>query len=289
MLNELLQAIVSGLLLGLVYALLSVGFSLTWGSIGVINISHAALAVFGAYLGYFFPKIIPIDPIISLIVIVPLFYFIGVLLNKTIYTAIRRRSRNITFTSMVLTFGLAVALENAMMWIFSADTRVLKTDYILSSFHIGPVYMSGGQIVSSLLALLSLLLVYLFLYYSYTGKSVRAFEQEPEGAALTGINTKKVTSITSGVAVASAGVAGVCLSMIFPFNSTIHMAWLITIFLITILGKVGNVLGTLVGGLSIGLIITVGGVWLPHSFINFVMFIILIFVLIIRKKEDMDT
>src|SRR5690625_2015784 len=104
MLNELLQAIVSGLLLGLVYALLSVGFSLTWGSIGIINISHAVLAVLGAFLGYFSIRSFSIDPLIALIVIIPLFYFIGVSLNKTIYAVIRKRSRNIMFTSMVSLF-----------------------------------------------------------------------------------------------------------------------------------------------------------------------------------------
>lgn len=282
---ELLQGIVSGFLVGLTYALLSVGFSLTWGSIGVINISHATFAVLAAYMGYFASTLYNLDPLVALIAIIPVFYLIGVALNKTIFRRLSKKSRSIGFASMVLTFGIAVALENLMMWGFTADPRVIKVPYTLISYNIGPIYVSGGQIIAALLSLSSLVLIYLFLYRTYTGKSVRAYEQEPIGAALTGINTSKVTSITMGVAIASAGVAGVSMSMLFPFEATAHMDWLITIFLIVILGGVGSVVGTLLGGLAIGMIITVSGVWVPYSLVNLVMFAILIIVLIIRMRE----
>lgn len=242
---ELLQGIVSGFLAGLTYALLSVGFSLTWGSTGVINISHAAFAVFAAYIGYFASAFLNLDPLIALIAIVPVFYLIGVGLNKSIFTRLSKKSKNIGFASMVLTFGIAVALENLMMWGFTANPRLIKASYTLTSYKFGSVYVSGGQVIAAVLSLISLFLIYLFLYRTYTGKSVRAYEQEPAGAALTGINTAKVTSITLGIALASAGVAGVSLSLLFPFEATIHMDWLITIFLIVILGGVGSVVGTL--------------------------------------------
>lgn len=282
---ELLQGLVSGFLVGLTYALLSVGFSLTWGSTGVINISHAVFAVLAAYIGYFASALLNLDPLVALFAIIPSFYLIGVALNKTIFRRLSNTSRNIGFASMVLTFGIAVALENLMMWGFTANPRVIKAPYTLTSYNIGSIYVSGGQLIAALLSLIFLVVIYLFLYRTYTGKSVRAYEQEPAGAALTGINTNKVTSITMGVALASAGVAGVSLSLIFPFEATVHMDWLITIFLIVILGGVGSVVGTLIGGLAIGMIITVSGVWIPYSLVNLVMFAILILVLIIRTRE----
>lgn len=282
---ELTQAILSGFLIGLAYALLSVGFSLNWGAVGVINVSHSAWAVFGAYIAYFVTSQLSLNPLLSLVIIIPLFFLIGVVLNNTLFMFLAKRSKNIGFSSMVLTFGLAVALENIMMWVFTADPRVLKSDFSLTSYKIGFVYLSGGQILAALLSILSLGVIFYFLYHTYTGKAVRAYEQEQSGAALTGINTGKVTSVTTGISLASAGVAGVALSLLFPFEPTIHMTWLINIFLVVLLGGVGNILGTLIGGLAVGLIITVSGVWVPYSLVNLVMFVILILILIIRKRE----
>lgn len=282
--SELLQAVVSGLLVGLTYAILGVGFSLTWGAIGVINISHSALAVLGAYLGYYALHIFNMDPVLSLIIIVPVFFLLGVLLNTTLIKALSKKTRHIGFASMILTFGIAIALENIMIEVFSADPRVLKTGYIMVSHNIGGVYISGGYVIASILSVLTLFLVYYFLYHTYNGKAVRAFEQEPDGAALSGINTGKVGSLTAGIAFATAGIAGVCLAMIYPFEPAIHLHWLIILFLVVILGGVGSVPGTLIAGLIAGLIVTVGGVWVPYSLVNLLMFVTLILILAIRPK-----
>lgn len=239
--SELLQAVVSGLLVGLTYAILGVGFSLTWGALGVINISHSALAVLSAYLGYFAFQMFKLDPILSLVGIVPIFFFLGVLINITLIRALSKKIRHIGFASMILTFGLTIALENLMVEIFSADPRVLKTGYLMTSYKIGQIYISGGYMVAMLLSVVTLFVVYIFLYHTYTGKAVRAYEQEPEGAALSGINTSKVGSITAGIAFSSAAVAGIALSMIYPFEPPIHLHWLIILFLVVILGGVGSV------------------------------------------------
>lgn len=281
---ELQQAIVSGLLVGLTYAILGVGFSLTWGAIGVINISHSALAVLGAYLGYFAWHSFNIDPVLSLVVIIPVLFSLGVILNSTLITALHKKTRHVGFASMILTFGIAIALENLMVVVFSADPRVLRTNYIMESHNIGGIYISGGYVVASALAVVTLLVVYYFLYHTYSGKAVRAFEQEPDGAALSGINTGRVGSLTSGIAFATAGIAGVSLAMIYPFEPAVHLHWLIILFLVVILGGVGSVSGTLIAGLIAGLIVTVGGVWVPYSLVNLLMFITLILILAIRPK-----
>jgi branched-chain amino acid transport system permease protein len=282
--SELLQAVVSGLLVGLTYAILGVGFSLTWGAIGVINISHSALAVLAAYLGCFALHIFNLDPILSLIVIVPLFFFLGVLFNATLLTALSKKTRHIGFASMIMTLGLAIALENSMVEVFSADPRVLKTGYLMVTHKIGEVYILGGYVVATLLSVATLFVVYLFLYHTFSGKAVRAYEQEPEGAALSGINTGRVGSITAGIAFASAGLAGVALSMIYPFEPAIHLHWLIILFLVVILGGVGSVPGTLIAGIITGLIVTVGGVWVPYSLVNLLLFLTLILILAVRPK-----
>ncbi len=282
--SELLQAVVSGLLVGLTYAILGVGFSLTWGAIGVINISHSAFAVLGAYLGYFALHLFNIDPVLSLIFIVPFFFLIGVLLNTTLITTLNKKTRHIGFASMIMTFGIAIALENIIVEIFSADPRVLKTSYLMVSHKIGTVYISGGYVVAAILSMVTLFLVYFFLYHTYSGKAVRAFEQEKDGAAFSGINTGRVGSITAGIAFATAGLAGVALSMIYPFEPAIHLHWLIVLFLVVILGGVGSVSGTLIAGLIAGLIVTVGGVWVPYSLVNLLMFITLILILAVRPK-----
>jgi branched-chain amino acid transport system permease protein len=282
--SELLQGVVSGLLVGLTYAILGVGFSLTWGAIGVINISHSTFAVLAAYLSYYSITRYQINPVLSLVVIIPLFYLVGVLINKTLIITLEKKTRHIGFASMVLTFGIAIILENLMLEAFSADPRLLKAAYLIVSYKIGDVYISGGQIIATLLSSVTLIIIYFFLYFTHTGKAVRAFEQEPQGAALIGINTGQVGSATVGIAIASAGVAGVAMSLIYPFEPAVHLHWLIVIFLVVILGGVGSVPGTLIAGLVVGLIVTVSGVWIPYSLVNLVMFITLILILAVRPK-----
>lgn len=282
--TQLSQAIVSGAFVGMAYAILGVGFSLTWGATGVINASHAGFAVLGAYFGYMAQQWWGVDPLIALLGIVPLFFVLGLGFHALLVRPLKRRVTNAAMASVVLTFGVAIVVENLTAVAFTANPRLLKTDYILATLRAGPVTISGGQAVAAGLSVAVLMVVGWYLYGTYTGRATRAVEQQLEGATVAGINVRRVNAITYGIAFATAGVAGVALSMMYTFAPGTHLDWLVITFLVVILGGVGSVIGVTVAGLAAGLVVAVATLYVPYAWANLVMFVGLLLTLLLRPS-----
>lgn len=284
MLYELVQSTVSGLLIGAAFAVLSVGFSLTWGVTQVLNIAHAAFALLAAYLGYFASSYFQVDPVLVLVVIIPLFFVLGVGIHQVLIKITAQRAHDLALSSMILTFGLAVVMENVMQVLWTPDPRVLKTSYTGKAIFVGPIAIATTHLISFVLAMLTIALLYVFVHHTLTGKAVRAVWQNPTGAALSGVNMGRVTNITYGIAVATAGIGGVVMSLIYTFDPSTDMVWLVYIFLVVILGGVGSVLGALLAGLIIGLTVGISGVFIPLVWVNLVLFLALILLLLLRPS-----
>lgn len=284
MLYELTQSLISGVMIGCAFAVLSVGFSLTWGVTHVLNIAHAAFALLGAYLAYWASTTLGIGPVMALLVIVPLFFLGGVAMHGSLIKLTARRSHDLALSSMILTFGLAAIMENGMAAAWTSDPRVLQTAYTGKSIFVGPIALQQTYLVSAGLALVTILLLHLFVNRTLTGKAVRAVWQNPVGAALSGVHINRVTSLTYGLAIATAGVGGVAMAQIYAFDPASHMVWLVYIFLVVILGGVGSVLGSALAGLIIGVTIGVTGVFVPLVWVNLILFLLLVAMLLIRPS-----
>ena len=284
MLYEIVQSLVGGLLLGSAFAVLSVGFSLTWGVTHVLNIAHAAFALLAAYLGYWALNLWGIDPVLALVAIVPLLFILGVIMHEVLIKVTARRAKDLALSSMVLTFGLAVVMENGMQLAWTPDPRVVNTAYTGKAFFVGGIAFQLTHVVSFVLAALTIAALYLFTNRTYMGKAVRAVWQNPTGAALAGINLSRVTSITYGIAIATAGVGGVAMSLIYAFDPATHMVWLVYVFLVVIFGGVGSVLGATLAGLIIGVVVGISGVFVPFVWVNLVLFLLLILLLLIKPS-----
>ena len=280
----LLEPFVLGTVLGLVYATLGVGFSLTWGTLDIINVSHAAFAVLAAYLAYFANTMFGVDPVLALAGITPACFVAGVALQEGLFRPLAARAEELAFSSLVLTFGLAIVLENLMVVFFSADPRLLSTGYTSITVQVLGVPVTGGRLVGAGLALVTLGVLYVFLTRTYTGRSVRAVSEDPEGAALSGINERRVSAVTFGLALATAGIAGVAASFFFPFGPSEHYTWLISVFIVTILGGVGSIIGAGVAGLITGLVFEFAALVVPFSLVRSVLFVLLIVLLVVRPK-----
>ena len=279
--THLLQSLLSGLFLGGIFALLSVGFSLSWGIMKVLNLSHAVFGVLAAYIAYWLSTRASVDPLVSLVVIVPLFFLVGIAIYKLLLAPLSR-ARDLPMASTILTFGLAVIVENSMAYAWKPDARVLKTAYIGAALPLGDLPVPLGPFLGFLLAVVCIGLIYYFLHNTYTGKAVQATWQEPEGAALVGISLGRVSVITFGLAMASAGVAGVALAFLYTFYPTVHYVWLLFVFLVAILGGVGSMVGALAGGLIIGLIFGMAAAFIPFVWVNAVLFALLLAILLVR-------
>ncbi len=279
----IIQSIVSGLLMGGVFGLLGVGFSLSWGVMKVINIAHAAFGILAAYIAYWGLTLYGIDPLFSLGLSLPLLFLSGLLIYRFLIEPITR-AKDIVIASMILTFGLAIVLENAMLFAWSPDERLITTAYSSRAIFVGDIIVKVASLIGFVLSGLGIGAIYFFLYHTHTGKAVRATWQEPEGAALQGINLKKVSMIAFGLAIASAGTGGIAMAYMYSFNPPVHNLWLVFLFLVVIVGGVGSVVGSAVGGLIIGLVTGLSGAFLPFQWINVFLFGLLMGILLIKPE-----
>ena len=277
------QSLISGIMMGSVYALLGVGFSLTWGVMKVIHISHAAFGLLGAFMAYTLLHAWGLDPILSLGLSAPLLFFVGCLIYRFIISPITK-AREVIVASMIVTFGIAIILENVMLLIWSPDPRLLTTSYTSKVLILGSLYFQYPRLAGFLMSLAGVLVIHFFLKKTYTGKAVRAAWQQPDAAQLYGVNLKRISMLTFGLATASAGAGGVGMAFLYAFEPHSHNLWLIYLFLVVIVGGVGNVLGTALAGLIIGVITGLSLAFLPYQWVNLLTFGLLMVILVFRPQ-----
>jgi branched-chain amino acid transport system permease protein len=283
--NEFLQSLVGGTIAGLMYAVLGIGFNLIWGVTKVINMAHTGFALIGSYAAIMLLNMAGIDPLVSIAFIVPVLFCMGLALHKfLIKPATQNKTLEVMMSSMVLTYGLFMIIINLLVFLFKNDSKILAPSYADVSFQLGPVSVGLLGLISLGISLITLAAVYVFLNRTFTGKGARAVWQNQEGAMLSGIDVDAVTSITYGVSLASAGMGGLCLAMIYSVSPYAGIVWMNFTFLVSIIGGLGSVVGTLVGGLIIGIISVTGTMFIPMKFIVTVLFTLLIIILLVRPQ-----
>jgi branched-chain amino acid transport system permease protein len=277
------QSLISGIMMGSVYALLGVGFSLTWGVMKVIHISHSAFGLVGAFLAYTLLKWLNLDPVLSLAVSVPLLFLVACFVYQYLIRPITK-AKEVIVSSMILTFGIAIILENLMLLIWSPDPRLLTTSYTSKVLIVGPLYFQYPRLVGFLMSAFGVVVIHFFLKKTHTGRAVRAAWQQPDAAQLYGVSLQRISLITFGLAVSSAGAGGVGMALLYSFEPHSHNLWLIYLFLVVIVGGVGNVLGTALAGVIIGVITGLSLAFLPYQWVNLLTFGLLMVILIIRPE-----
>jgi branched-chain amino acid transport system permease protein len=278
-----IQSLISGIMMGSVYALLGVGFSLTWGVMKVIHISHAAFGLVGAFLAYSLLKWLNLDPVLSLAVSVPALFLVACFIYRYLIRPITK-AKEVIVSSMILTFGIAIILENLMLLIWSPDPRLLTTSYTSKVLILGSLYFQYPRLAGFLMSAVGVVVIHFFLKKTHTGRAVRAAWQQPDAAQLYGVSLQRISLITFGLAVASAGAGGVGMAFLYSFEPHSHNLWLIYLFLVVIVGGVGNVLGTAVAGVIIGVITGLSLAFLPYQWVNLLTFGLLMVILIIRPE-----
>jgi len=249
--SELLaQAIVLGILTGGVYALMASGLTLIFGIMRVVNIAHAATIIMAAYISLLLFKTFNLDPIVSIVVVMPIFFAAGALVQWGI---LRRLSgRDLTLTVLV-TFGFAIILEGLQGSLWSSSFQAINTSYSLNSFELGGIYVPLIRLLSSGVALLILGALYLVLSRSNLGRAIRATTQDASTAALVGVNVEQVTMIAFALGVSIASAAGPLLGMLFAFYPATHWLWIGKLLAIVVLAGMGSLIGTLVAAMILGL------------------------------------
>lgn len=278
----LAQGIVSGILVGGLYALMSIGISLSWGALKIINLAHFSFILLSAYIVYQLTVSFEVDPLLMVLVVAPLFFMVGVLVQIFFHLA-----KVDEFKSLIVTFGLFIIFQSVMQTIWSADFRRIGSvlnPYETQSFFVAGIAFQLPQLVAFVVALLIAGGMWLTFTRTYFGKAVRAVAQDPEMARAFGIDSRRVAMILSGLSTAFSALAGVFIAIGQTMFPQLAVAWFGIIFPIVILGGLGNSLGTLTAGVIIGVAAGVSSVlWGPLS-APLVTFTILIVALLFRPE-----
>jgi branched-chain amino acid transport system permease protein len=274
------QSVLSGLFIGALYGLLGLGLSLTWGLLRQINLAHFALAFLGAYLTYQTSTVWKIDPLWTLVLIVPSFFLIGMAMHWVFV-----KFKVTTFSSLLVTFGLTVIIESVIQYIWTADFRKLESHHAEIKWKIGEFYIPWPELLTLLLAIALSLSIWAVLRYTDIGKALRACAEDGPIAAAFGINETKLALILSGVSTALAGIAGMCLALGFTLAPAQIYAWIGVVFAAVMIGGLGNPLGPLIAGIIIGITEAVTMAVTAPAWAPLVSFSLLILVLLFRPSR----
>jgi branched-chain amino acid transport system permease protein len=280
-LSIVFASLINGLTMGAVYALIALGLTLIYGVLHIINFAHGAALMVALYGVYGLRQAFGWDPYVSLVVLVPAMFALGYVLQKII---IERASHGKDEYILLATLGLSIVLENlALLW-FKSDTRTIETAYTLSTVDVFGSALSLPKALAFVGALCVCALLWLIMNRSDLGRAIRAVSKEKVGAQLMGIDVAHVYAMCFGIGLACLGAAACFLMPAYYVNPMVGNGFVLVSFTIVVLGGMGSFLGALIGGLVIGVVESLGGLWLGESLGQVGIFLIFIFVLLFRPQ-----
>lgn len=277
----LLQTLVAGLLLGGVYALVSVGLNLLFGVVRVINFAHGEFVMIGMYITFWLWFGLGIDPYLSLLIVGPLMFLLGMLFQRGIIQPLQGTSANM---KIFATVGISIILQNLALYLWGGQHRAVNTSYSTSVVNLGGINISLGRLIAFAGALVMVGALFYVMNRTMTGNVLRAIAEDNGTATLVGIPVKKYYLVATGISVMLAGVAGV---MLTPFTSAFplfgaHMT--LIAFIVVVIGGMGSMVGSLVGGVLLGAIETLAGTYIAPALQQVVLFALFIVVVLLRPQ-----
>ena len=279
MLEIVAQAVINGLLIGGIYALVSIGVTLIFGVIKIVNFAQGEFVMIGMYISFFLATQFGIDPIVSLVVSMPVLFVVGVLIQHFL---IRRVLGLNDLPQIFLTFALSLLILNLALMLLTANYRTVHTWYSDEALHLGGLYIPVAKLIAFVLAMLLSGLLWVFLHATDLGKAMRAAAQKPEVAMLMGINPNRVFCVALGIALALAGAAGSLLMPFYPAYPMVGQVFVLMAFVAVVLGTLGNVVGALVASLMMGVAESLGIQFVGADSGLIVVFMMLLLTLAVR-------
>lgn len=249
MLETVVQAVINGLLIGGIYALVSIGVTLIFGVVKIVNFAQGEFVMIGMYVTFFLNSQFGLDPIVSLIVSMPVLFVVGVLIQHFL---IRRVLGLNDLPQIFLTFALSLLLMNLALMLLTANYRTVHTWYSDEALHFAGLYVPVAKLIAFIVAMLLSGLLWVFLHATDLGKAMRAASQNRDVAQLMGINPHRVFAVALGIALALAGAAGSLLMPFYPAYPLVGQVFVLMAFVAVVLGTLGNVIGALVASLLMG-------------------------------------
>jgi branched-chain amino acid transport system permease protein len=252
---QILDIVIAGLLLGGIYALIAVGLSLQYGTAKVLNIAHGEFIMVGSFITWWLFTSYNVNPFLCMIITGGFLFVIGYLLYISLFTTLRTKSPVLGAfegNSMLATFGLMFIIQNIVLLIWSAEVR--KFTFMSNAVDIGGAIFGLNRLVALGIAIVVGVIFYMFLSYARLGKAIRAAAQDTNTASIMGVNINQVLAICFGLGAAMAGIAGTLISICYPINGTMGTEYLTIALIVVVLGGLGSIAGSFIGGLILGLV-----------------------------------
>jgi len=273
------EAVANGLLTGGIYSLVALGLTLIYGVLHIINFAHGALLTCAMFAVWGLGAAFGLSPYVAILPLVPVFFLLGYALQRfVIGPASRGRDSNV----LLVTLGLAIAIQNGLLAVFHADTRSLNSDDAFDVVAVGPMLLSQPKLIGFVVSVAVAVLLWWLLARTDTGRAIRAVARDDLGARLVGIDVRHVFGVTFGIGCACLAVAAGLLMPSYTVNPLAGEAFVLIAFTIVVLGGMGSVLGAVVGGLLIGVVESLSGLFLGDSLGQIGIFAIFILVLLMR-------
>jgi branched-chain amino acid transport system permease protein len=277
----IIQVLVSGLLIGGVYALISVGLNLIFGVVRIINFAHGEVLMLAMYAAFWLNRLFGMDPYLSALLVLPALFLFGVLLQRVIVQPIQEASANM---QIFATVALSLILQNLALIFWKGDFRTVQTSYAMSTLEVMNIIISVPRLIAFLVALASILLLYGFLKHTFLGKALRAIVEDNTVARLMGIKVDRLYLLAFGLGAAFTALGGI---LLIPFSSVYPMVggpFTLIAFIVVVLGGLGSMSGTFLGGLFIGVVESFGGTYVSPALKEAIYFGIFILVLLVRPQ-----
>jgi len=275
------QSVANGLLLGGIYALAALGLSLVFGIMDVVNLAHGHMLMVGAYIAILVFAATGITPLVGMFLAIAIMFAFGVLLQKVLLQHVVDEGME---QPIIVLFGLALILQNVGRILLGGDARTADLGIPGNGFDLGVVFLSLPRTVTFVVSVLLIVATWALLQYTKTGQAIRATAQNRDAARYVGIDTDRIYMITMGIGSALAGAAGALLSMLFPIDPYVGWSYLLTTFAVVVLGGVGSIGGTLVGGVIIGTAENLTALFVGGSYRDVMTFAIFLVVLLVRPQ-----
>jgi branched-chain amino acid transport system permease protein len=275
-----IQTLVSGILMGGIYALVGLGMTLIMGVMRIINLAHGQLMMVAMYITFVLYEYLHMDPYFSLFVAMPALFLLGALIQKYLLNPLLRVESIIPQNQILMTVGVGMVLTEIMRFIFHSDYKSVKTPYSSAVLYLGSIAVNVPMLIAFGIAMILTAGLFFFLLKTDTGKSVRATAQNKDAALLLGVNAEWITQLTYGLGAALAAASGTLLLPIYYLYPDVGGQFTLKAFIITILGGLGSTVGAIMGGLVLGVAESLGATYISMALKDAVGMVIFVLVLV---------
>jgi branched-chain amino acid transport system permease protein len=278
--NTIIQLVISGLLIGSIYALMSIGLTLVFGVLRVVNFAHGEFLMIAMYGAWAFSKLFGLNPYVAAIAVVPAMFLFGALIYRLVIgSALEKPHLVVVFATM----GLSIFLQNAALMVMTADLRDVPPIFG-RSISIGHVFIKGELLLGFVITLTCTIALQWVIKYTFLGKAIRATVQDGEAAKLMGIAVPKIFLITFAAGSALVGLAACVMLPLFSVFPTVGLNFVLIAFVIVVLGGMGSIEGALLGGFCVGVVQSVGSYYVAPAFGQLFFFVLFLLVMIFRPN-----